>query len=147
MSRRPVSGALAAAAFVVVVASTVGLVGASATVATAASPPNVTTAAYDNLRSGWDPNEPNLAPSDVQAASFGHIFTTKLKGAIYSQPLVVNGIVIVTTEKAWAYGINATTGAIVWSRHFGKPLLASTIGCGDLTPDLGSTSTPVIDPS
>jgi hypothetical protein len=135
---------VAAVAALVVMGTTIGIVTATAL---ASSPPNVTTAAYDNLRSGWDPNEPNLAPSDVQAASFGRIFTTKLKGAIYSQPLVVNGIVIVTTEKAWAYGIKATTGAIVWSRHFGKPLLASTIGCGDLTPDVGSTSTPVVDPS
>src|SRR5580658_2545875 len=147
MSRRPVSGALAAAAFLVVVASTVGLVGASATVAMAATPPNVTTAAYDNLRSGWDPNEPNLAPSDVESASFGQLFSTQLKGSIYAQPLVVNGTVIVTTEEAWAYGINATTGKIEWKRHFGRPLLSSTVGCGDLTPDLGSTSTPVIDPS
>ncbi len=129
---------------VVVIGSGVGFVAAAAL---AGSPPNVTTAAYDNLRSGWDPNEPNLAPSAVGSASFGHIFTTKLTGAIYAQPLVVNGTVIVTTERAWAYGINATTGQVRWSRHFGKPLLASAIGCGDLKPDLGSTSTPVVDPS
>jgi hypothetical protein len=136
--------ALAVLVAVVVVGTGVGFATAAAL---AGSPPNVTTAAYDNLRSGWDPNEPNLSPSDVQAASFGHIFTTKLSGAIYAQPLVVNGTVIVTTEKAWAYGINATTGKVEWSRHFGKPLLAKAIGCGDLTPDLGSTSTPVIDPT
>ena len=135
---------VAAVAALVVVGTTVGVV---AVRALASAPPNVTTAAYDNLRSGWDPNEPNLAPSDVTSATFGQIFTRKLKGSIYSQPLVVNGTVIVTTEKAWAYGINATTGAIKWKRHFGKPLLASTIQCGDLTPDLGSTSTPVVDPS
>jgi hypothetical protein len=145
MNRRPERRTVAAvAALVMVVGTTIGIV---ATGALASSPANVTTAAYDNLRSGWDPNEPNLSPSDVESASFGQIFTTKLKGAIYSQPLVVNGTVIVTTEDAWAYGINATTGSIEWRRHFGRPLLASTVGCGDLTPALGSTSTPVIDPT
>ncbi len=144
MSRLRTRRAVAVLVAVVVVGSGIGIVTAAAL---AGSPPNVTTAAYDNLRSGWDPNEPSLAPSDVESASFGRIFTTSLTGAIYAQPLVWNGTVIVTTEKAWAYGINATTGKIQWERHFGKPLLASTIGCGDLTPDLGSTSTPVIDPS
>jgi hypothetical protein len=131
-------------AALVVVGTTVGIL---ATGALASSPPNVTTAAYDTLRTSWDQNEPNLAPSDVQSASFGQVFRTKLKGAIYAQPLVVNGIVIVTTEKALAYGIDATTGKVVWKRHFGTPVLASTISCGDLKPDIGSTSTPVEDPS
>ena len=70
-----------------------------------------------------------------------------MSGAIYAQPLVVGGTAIVTTEKAMAYGINATTGAIVWSRSFGTPFLARTVHCSDLTPDLGSTSTPVEDPA
>ncbi len=144
MRRRRTRRAVAAAAVLVVVGSSIGIVTA---VALAGSPPNVTTAAYDTLRSGWDPNEPNLSPTDVQAASFGRVFVTQLKGAIYAQPLVVNGTVIVTTEENWAYGINAASGAIEWRRHFGKPVLASTIGCGDLKPDLGSTSTPVVDAS
>jgi hypothetical protein len=135
---------MAALAIVVVAGTATGIVTA---VALAGSPPNVTTAAYDNLRSGWDPNEPNLSPPDVQSASFGRIFTTKLKGSIYSQPLVVNGTVIVTTEEARAYGVNATTGKVEWRHRFGKPLLSATINCGDLAPDLGSTSTPVVDPS
>lgn len=144
MDRLRTRRAVAALAAVVVVGTSIGIVTAAAL---ASSPPNVTTAAYDNLRSGWDPNEPNLAPSDVQAASFGPLFTTQLQGSIYSQPLVVNGTVIVTTEQAWAYGINASTGKIKWKRHFGKPVLSSTINCGDLAPALGSTSTPVEDPS
>ena len=68
-------------------------------------------------------------------------------GAVYAQPLVIGGTTVVTTEKAYAYGVNATTGAIVWSRSFGTPFLSKTIGCSDLTPTLGSTSTPVEDPS
>src|SRR5271170_7261471 len=132
---------MAATAALIVMGTTVGVVAAEAL---AAGPPNVTTAAYDTQRDGWDPNEPNLSPTDVQSASFGQVFTRQLKGSVYAQPLVINGTVIVTTEKAWAYGINAVTGTIEWKRHFGKPALSSTIGCGDLSPDLGSTSTAVI---
>src|ERR1700679_3493859 len=109
MGRLRTRRAVAAAAALVVIGTTVGIVASGAL---ASSPPNVTTAAYDNLRSGWDQNEPNLAPSDVESSSFGQIFSTQLKGAVYAQPLVVNGTVLVTTEKAWAYGINATTGKI-----------------------------------
>jgi len=32
-----------------------------------------------------------------------------------------------------------------WKRAFGKPFAADTVSCGDLYPDLGSTSTPVYD--
>ncbi len=108
---------------------------------------NVTMAGYNTLRDGWDAEEPALSPAALQSESFQKIFTTKLSGAIYAQPLVYEGTVIVTTEKADAYGVNASSGAIEWKRSFGTPFKASTIGCSDLKPDLGSTSTPVIDPS
>ncbi len=54
--------------------------------------------------------------------------------------------VLVTTENAKAYAIDKLSGAIRWSRDFGTPFSANDIGCGDLTPNLGSTSTPVVDP-
>jgi outer membrane protein assembly factor BamB len=120
---------------------------AGVAIATTGSPPNVDMGAYNTLRDNWDPNEPALSPTDVQSASFGKLFTTTLSGSIYAQPLVVNGTVIVTTEAANAYGINATTGAIEWTRSFGSPFLSSTINCSDLTPDIGSTATPVVDPA
>ena len=116
-------------------------------VAAAKATTNVTTAGYNNLRDNWDPNEPGLKPSAVTSTQFGKLFSTAVSGSVYSQPLVVNGTVIVTTEKAKAYGINATTGAIEWQRSFGAPFEASTIGCSDLTPDVGSTSTPVVNAS
>ena len=115
--------------------------------AQAGESPGVTTAGYGKLRDDWDASEPALSPSAVRSASFGELFSTKVRGSIYSQPLVYGGDVIVTTEEARAYAVNATTGKIVWERSFGRPFTARTIGCSDLTPDLGSTSTPVIDPS
>lgn len=106
---------------------------------------NVTTAAYNNLRDGWDPSEAGLGPATVQSASFGKLFSAKLEGAIYAQPLAYEGRLILTTEKANAYALDPATGTVLWKRAFGKPFKAGTIGCSDLKPDLGSTSTPVID--
>jgi hypothetical protein len=113
----------------------------------AAAATGVTTGGYNNLRDDWDASEPALAPATVQSASFGKLFATKLEGGIYSQPLVYEGKVIVTTEKANAYALDAASGSVLWKRAFGKAFRAATIGCSDLKPDVGSTSTPVIDPS
>ena len=106
----------------------------------------VTTAGYNNLRDSWDASEPALAPSAVSSSSFGQLFATQLDGAVYAQPLLFGNTLIATTEKANAYGLDPATGAIRWSRSFGQPFKSSTIGCSDLKPYLGSTSTPVIDP-
>ncbi len=141
MTRRRVAIAIGAVTSVVA-GALVPVVDAQASTTT-----NVTTAAYDTLRDNWDHHEQDLTPSVVQSSSFGQLFSTPVTGSVYAQPLVVNGTVIVTTEQANAYGINATTGAVEWSRSFGSPFEAATIGCTDLTPDLGSTSTPVIDPT
>ena len=35
-----------------------------------------TTVSYDTLRTGWDQNEPGLAPSSVSASDFGQLFST-----------------------------------------------------------------------
>jgi len=123
----------------------------------AGQPSNVITAGYSALRDNWDANEPFLNPTTVASSAFGQQFATQLSGSIYGQPLVFNGIVVVTTEKAITYGIDASTGAILWqhawgtsfdgSTTWGSPFQAATIGCNDLAPDLGSTSTPVIDPA
>ncbi|HEX4466520.1 MAG TPA: PQQ-binding-like beta-propeller repeat protein, partial [Solirubrobacteraceae bacterium] len=135
------------AKIVALVALAVCLLAAHALPAGAAEAKGVLTGSYNSLRDGWDPGEPSLSPATVQSPGFGELFTTKLAGQIYAQPLVVGNTVVVTTEKANAYGVNATTGAVIWKRAFGTPFKASTIGCSDLKPDIGSTATPVIDPA
>src|SRR5580700_1757654 len=74
--------------------------GLAGTLAAQAAAAGVTTAGYNNLRDDWDPAEPALTPAAVQSSTFGTVFSTKLEGAIYAQPLVFEGKVIVTTEKA-----------------------------------------------
>jgi Bacterial Ig domain/Bacterial lectin len=105
----------------------------------------------DQSRTSWYPNA-GVAPSEVNGADFGELFSQQLKGGIYAQPLVDNspadgpdGILLAVTEGNYAYGLNAKTGAIEWSRHFGTPWNPGT--CGDLVPTIGITGTPVIDPS
>jgi outer membrane protein assembly factor BamB len=124
-----------------------GTAGAASAAPDTTTTQNVTTAAYGNLRDDWDSGEPALTQSAVKSGSFGLLFSTKLIGAIYGQPLVYNGTVLVTTENARAYALNAQTGQIIWQRSLGYPFLASTIGCSDLEPAIGSTATGVVDPT
>ena len=103
------------------------------------------TVSYDALRTGWDPNEPGLSPSDVSAPDFGQIFATQLDGQIYAQPVVARSTVMAVTENNKAYGLDPVSGAIRWTRDLGAPWPASVIGCGDLVPNIGATATPVVD--
>ena len=106
-----------------------------------------TTASQDLLRTGWDQNEPGLSPGTVSGTGFGQLFSTAVNGQVYGQPLVVGGSVIVTTENNYVYSLNAVTGAVNWSMSVGPAWPSSTLGCGDLTPNVGITSTPVYDPA
>lgn len=105
-----------------------------------------TTISADTLRTGWDQNESGLAPAQVSSANFGQLFSTAVNGQVYAQPIVAGSTVVVATENNYAYGLDSATGAIKWSVNFGPSWPAATIGCGDLTPNIGVTSTPVYDP-
>ena len=104
-----------------------------------------TTASDNDLRDGWDPNEPALTPAAVNGPDFGQVFRTSVDGQVYAQPLVIGSTVIVATEEDWVYGLNAATGAVEWATQLGTPYPITN--CHDLTPDIGVTSTPVYDPS
>ncbi len=106
------------------------------------------TGAGGNLRTGWYPDEPSLAPAQIKEGSFRKVFNTQVEGQVYAQPLIADGTLLVVTEKDWAYGLDPVTGAIKWQRQFGSPVEAGvgkTVECTDLEPFLGITGTPVID--
>ncbi|MGW8352285.1 choice-of-anchor D domain-containing protein [Streptomyces wedmorensis] len=105
-----------------------------------------TTISHDDLRTGWDRDEPGLAPDQVSSSDFGLQFSTAVDGQVYAQPLVVGRTLVAATENNKAYGIDAATGAIGWTKDLGAPWPASAITCGDLVPNIGVTSTPVYDP-
>src|ERR1700727_807267 len=100
----------------------------------------------DNLRTGWYPNEPSITPEVVSGGTFGRLWTTPVTGQVYAQPLLADGTLFVGTEANNLYGLNPATGAVQWSRSLGEPWNPSEIGCGDLSPKVGVTATPVIDP-
>ena len=106
---------------------------------------NETTVSQNDLRDGWDPNEPTLTPAAVQGGQFAQIFKTPVNGQVYAQPLLVGNTLIVATENDWVYGLDATTGAILWSTPLGTPYHITT--CNDTEPNLGVTSTGVYDPA
>jgi hypothetical protein len=105
------------------------------------------TASQDQLRTGWDQSEPGLSASAVSGSNFGQLFATTVNGQVYAQPLVVGSTVVVGTENDYVYGLDVATGAIRWTDNFGPAWPASTVGCADLTPNLGNTSTGVYDPA
>ncbi|MBB4921489.1 choice-of-anchor D domain-containing protein [Kitasatospora kifunensis] len=130
-----------------VVALVVALVAALLGLTVGRAEADVTTVSTDNLRTGWDSHEPGLGPSSVQSSDFGQLFSTQLDGQIYAQPLSVNGTVIANTENDKVYGLDPVNGTVRWSRDLGPTWPSSAINCGDLAPNVGSTSTPVYDPA
>ncbi|MFI4992854.1 MAG: PQQ-binding-like beta-propeller repeat protein, partial [Solirubrobacterales bacterium] len=105
------------------------------------------TNAGDDLRTGWYPNQPSLTPQLVSGGTFGQMWSATVEGQVYAQPLLANGTLIVATENNKVYGLDPTTGTLKWSKplNLGTPWNPADIGCGDLTPSIGVTSTPVID--
>ncbi|MGZ6071331.1 MAG: choice-of-anchor D domain-containing protein, partial [Myxococcaceae bacterium] len=99
----------------------------------------------DDLRTGWYPNQPALAPASVSAPDFGQLFETQLDGQIYAQPLLANGVLLVVTETNNTYTLDPVTGAVLHQRALEVPWNASDLGCPDLVPQVGVTGTPVID--
>src|SRR6202012_5506652 len=55
------------------------------------------------------------------------------------------GRVGAATENDTVYVMAARTGRILWSRHLGKPVPSGDLPCGDISPSVGITGTPVID--
>ena len=102
---------------------------------------------HDDARTGWYSDQNGLAPSSVKSADFGQIFSTQLDGQIFGQPLVSNNTLLATTENNNAYGLDPVDGHIRWQKNFGVPFNPWDASCGDLTPSIGITSTPVIDPA
>lgn len=110
------------------------------------SPPNAPTTAADddwvtyhrdNQRSGAGARQP-------AATKLAQAWRANLDGAVYGQPLVVGQRILAATENDTIYALNATDGAVLWSRHVGTPVPQSALPCGDIDP-LGITSTMAYD--
>ncbi len=69
-----------------------------------------------------------------------------LDGQLYGEPLVLGDRVYVATENDTVDALSASSGALAWSTHVGTPVPSSDLPCGDISPTVGITGTPVIDP-
>lgn len=103
------------------------------------------TIAVNGWRTAWDANEPGLSPAHV--AALKRLSDTPVNGQVFAQPLVVGSRVIVATERNYVYGLDSKTGKQNWSASLGPAWPAAAVGCGDLAPYIGVTSTPVYDSS
>jgi outer membrane protein assembly factor BamB len=114
---------------------------AAATAATAvAAVPAWTSYDHDGGRSATDPDSASpVTPTPAWPAA------TPLDGEVFSQPLVAGSRVYVATENDTVYALDAATGTVLWRRSVGTAVPSTDLPCGDISPTVGITSTPVID--
>ena len=133
-------------------------VAATALAATLSAQPSVLTWHNDNLRTGENLAETTLTPSNVNASTFGLLFKLTVDGKVDAQPLYVPGLTIaggvhnvlyIATENDSVYAFDADTGTLLKqvSLLVGSETPSDGRGCGQVTPIIGITATPVIDPS
>ncbi len=119
---------------------------------------DVVTFKYDVGRTGQYLVETALTPANVNSTSFGLLRQLTVDGKVDAQPLYLSrltigganhNVVFVATEHGSVYAFDADTGAQLWR----VSLLATgeqpsgTHGCIQVSPEIGITSTPVIDRS
>jgi hypothetical protein len=134
--------------------------------------PSVSVLTYhnDNASTGQNLSETALTTTNVNAATFGKLFTASVDGQVYAQPLVqagvdittgpnqgVHNVVFVATEHDSLYAIDADNGQQLWKDSFltgPAGTTVSTVPARDLQtdplaidPEIGITGTPVIDPA
>ncbi len=135
--------------------------------APASAPVSITTYHVDLARTGLNPQEAVLTPANVNQAQFGKLFSYAVDGQIYGQPLYLpnvtiaggaHDVVYVATQHDSVYAFDASgkTTDPLWHVNFLNPAAGITtvdsatdfpVPYDDIRPEVGITSTPVIDPS
>jgi outer membrane protein assembly factor BamB len=124
---------------------------------------NVLTYHNDNARTGDDLHETVLTPADVNPSQFGKLYSVPVDGQVYAQPLYLenvavpgqgaHNVVYVATENDTVYAFDADRGALLWHDSLANPAAGVTpvpsgdLQCPSITPQIGVTATPVIDPA
>ncbi len=145
----------------VTISNTAGMVTSSTVTlnVNAAPPPstaNVLTYHNDVARSGQNLNETILTTANLNSCSFGEIGFLSGDGLVDAEPLYASGltvsgtthnVVFVVTEHGSAYAFDADTFAQLWKVSVlgANETASDDRGCRQVTPEIGITSTPVID--
>jgi hypothetical protein len=146
------------AQFTVIVSNTAGSVTSTAAALTvgAASMTDVTTYHNDNSRSGQNLTESVLTPANVNSSHFGLLHILPADGLVDGQPLVASNLkvggtsynaVFIVTENDSVYSYDADSGAALGhvSLLGSGETPSDARSCGQVMPQIGITSTPVID--
>lgn len=118
--------------------------------------PDVTTYHYDNARDGLNSQETILTPTNVNSADFGKIGFDAVDGHVDAEPLYLANVAIanqlhnvlyVATEHGSVYAFDADNGTQLWKTSVlgANETTSDDHGCPQITPEIGITSTPVID--
>jgi hypothetical protein len=141
------------------------------TVASAATTgPDVLTQRNDLSRTGQNNAETALTLASVRPATFGKLLTLPVDGLVLAQPLTkrqvtiggaLHDVVFVATEHDSLYAFDVASGAQLWKTSYITPPSVTTEPYADtgddpptagqepldVYPEVGISSTPVIDPS
>jgi outer membrane protein assembly factor BamB len=111
----------------------------------------------DTSRLGQNLHETILTPGNVNAATFGKRLFLPADGKVDAQPLYVSGlsfrgrgkhnVVYVATEHDSVYAYDSNTGTALWQTSALGPgeVPSDPRNCTQVFPEIGITSTPVID--
>jgi outer membrane protein assembly factor BamB len=111
----------------------------------------------DNARTGQNLNETILTPNNVNQSGFGKLFVIPADGKVDAQPLYLpslsiggknHNVLFLETEHGSVYAFDADTGKQIWqiTTLLSAETSSDDHGCNQITPEIGVTGTPVIDP-
>ncbi len=129
-------------------ATLIGLTGGVAAAGSAGSAgPDAASVANSWTVYHGNPSGSGDATSVASVKTTSRAWTSPHLGQLYGEPLAYSGNVYVATENDVVYALSAATGAVVWSTHVATAVPSSSLPCGDISPTVGITGTPVIDPA